>query len=116
MAEIDRFLRFCVKSGSSDFHLSPRVAPMYRMDGHMTQVRDAEEHILSPEQTADLVGEILPDRNRAEFKEFSDTDFAYKIDDAGRFRVNVFRDQHGVGAVFRHIPEHIKSLEELTVS
>jgi twitching motility protein PilT len=35
----------------------------------------------------------MPERNRVEFAERSDTDFAYEIVGVARFRVNVFRDR-----------------------
>ncbi|MDZ7747698.1 MAG: ATPase, T2SS/T4P/T4SS family [Halofilum sp. (in: g-proteobacteria)] len=41
------------------------------------------------------------------------TDFAYTGRGLGRFRVNVFRQFAGLGAVFRWIPDQIQSLESL---
>ena len=35
MAEIDTYLKFMVRSGASDFHLSSGVRPMYRVNGAM---------------------------------------------------------------------------------
>jgi twitching motility protein PilT len=44
-----------------------------------------------------------------------DTDFAYEIPGVARFRVNVFRDRHGVGAVFRQIPIEILTAKQLNL-
>ena len=46
---------------------------------------------------------LAPPKNRTEFDERSDTDFAHATEEA-RFRVNVFADRHGIGAVMRQIP------------
>ena len=45
----------------------------------------------------------MPERNRQEFRERHDTDFAYEIPDLARFRANVFCDRRGPGA---RVPRH----------
>jgi twitching motility protein PilT len=40
-------------------------------------------------------------------------DFSYTLEGIGRFRVNVFMQRNGIGAVFRYISEEILSVEEL---
>jgi hypothetical protein len=51
-----------------------------------------------------LIEPILPGKNRDEFARRHDTDFAYEIPGLARFRVNVFMDRKGSGAVFRVVP------------
>ena len=46
----------------------------------------------------------MEERHRKQFAEDNDTDFAYALPGSARFRVNVFRDRHGVSAVLRQIP------------
>jgi twitching motility protein PilT len=60
-----------------------------------------------------LLHAITPESNRKEFEETSDTDFAYALEGKARFRVNIFRDRLGLGAVLRQIPEQIPSFEDL---
>ncbi|NET74305.1 MAG: PilT/PilU family type 4a pilus ATPase [Sphaerospermopsis sp. SIO1G2] len=60
-----------------------------------------------------MLEEISPERNWHQFQESNDTDFAYGLDGVGRFRVNLFRDRYGPGAVFRLIPEKILTAEQL---
>jgi twitching motility protein PilT len=55
----------------------------------------------------------MPPARSTEFEDTSDADFAYALGDDARFRVNVFRDLHGVSAVFRHIPNQIRRLDQL---
>jgi twitching motility protein PilT len=57
--------------------------------------------------------EVMPDRNREEFQQSNDTDFAYALSSRARMRCNVFRDIAGIGAVFRQIPQKILTAEEL---
>jgi twitching motility protein PilT len=54
--------------------------------------------------------------NRYQQKDFEtslETDFAFELPGVGRFRVNVFQQARGMGAVFRSIPAQVQSLESL---
>jgi twitching motility protein PilT len=56
---------------------------------------------------------IMPERNRAEFAERNDTDYAYEIEGCARFRANALRDRKGPAAVFRVIPAKVVSVEDM---
>jgi twitching motility protein PilT len=113
MAAIDTYLKFAVRAGASDFHLTTGARPTFRVFGNMVAVQTESDEAFTAEVAADLIDEILPSENREEFVEHWDTDFAYEIPELGRFRVNAFRDLYGVGAVFRHIPKQPPALEDL---
>jgi twitching motility protein PilT len=98
---------------ASDLHLSSNVAPMMRRHGEM-QVLEPRAPF-THDELRELLLEIMPERNKAEFEERSDTDFAYTIEGLCRFRANVFMDRHGIGAVFRQIPFEILSSEKLGI-
>jgi twitching motility protein PilT len=59
---------------------------------------------------------VMPERNRGEFAERNDTDFAYEIEGCARFRGNALRDRRGPAGVFRVIPAKVVSVEEMGVS
>jgi twitching motility protein PilT len=111
---IDRLFHRLVAEGASDLHLSSDEVPMIRKDGDM--LRLSGESLLSAEQLAALLQPIIPEVNSAQFEKEDDTDFAYAIEGLARFRANLFRDRHGVGAVFRTIPAKIISSEKLGLS
>lgn len=117
MAEafIDQFFRFMVESGASDLHLSSESPPMLRVDGTMRPIQD-NYPTLSSEDVQNILYEIMPDRNRRQFEELWDTDFAYEIPNLARFRCNVFKDRKGAGGVFRLIPSKILSCDDLGLS
>jgi twitching motility protein PilT len=69
--------------------------------------------ILTADAVEKLIYEIIPERNRLEWEQTSDTDFAYELDGVGRYRCNVFADSNGIGAVFRLIPSQILGFKEL---
>ena len=99
---------------ASDLHICVGSAPMVRHDGEIKPLpgrpafsaSDIERVLLS----------IAPDRNRAEFHEKHDTDFAYEIPGLSRFRCNLFMDRKGMGGVFRVIPSKIITAEEMGLS
>jgi twitching motility protein PilT len=104
-----------VKLGASDLHLSVGSAPMVRKDGHMMPL-DAAASQLTSQDVVQLLAPIIPEKNRKEYSERHDTDFAYEIAELARFRSNVFADRRGPGAVFRVIPSKILTAEQLNLS
>ena len=113
MAKIDTFLEFLISSGASDLHLSSGIVPMVRMDGEMRKLTGTE--VIDPETSRALIEEIMPEHNKKEFWECYDTDFAYELPGIGRFRVNVFMDNNGIGTVVRQIPVKILTADDLNL-
>jgi twitching motility protein PilT len=108
---IQGLLRALVESGSSDLHLRVGEPPITRKSGVMKRSEGHEP--LTVEEMEALIFAIMPDRNRSEFADCNDTDFAYEILDLARFRCNVLRERHGPAAVFRVIPTKLQTAEEL---
>jgi len=113
MATIDSFLEFLISSGASDLHLSSGNVPSVRMDGEMRKLEGADK--IDNDKAKDIIEEIMPERNKKEFWDCYDTDFAYELPDIGRFRVNVFMDNNGIGTVIRQIPVKILSADQLNL-
>ncbi len=110
-AEIERYLRRMFEMDASDLHLSAGEVPMVRLHGDMARLEG--EQPLSANQTHLLLESIMPERNRKEFLECNDTDYAHEIPGVARFRVNIFKDRKGSGGVFRTIPTTILTAEQL---
>jgi len=109
---INRYLRLMKQQGASDLHLCSTVTPMVRIDGSMRELEPGKGP-MSPERLEALIMEIMPDKNREEFEATSDTDYAHTIEGVARFRVNIFEDRHGIGAVMRVIPFEILSVDQI---
>jgi hypothetical protein len=109
--EIFELLRLMVKKGSSDLHMSSRHKPRVRINGDIVALEEYE--VVTPERNHALLYDILPSRNREQFEETGDTDFGLEVPGLARFRANVFRDRHGIGAVFRQIPSKILTADDL---
>ena len=112
---VDGLFRMMVQAGASDLHLSVGIPPMVRKDGKM-QPLDPAAPILNADHIVRLLDPITPDKNRHEFAETHDTDFAYEIPGLARFRANLFMDRKGRGGVFRVIPSKILTAEQLGLS
>ncbi len=110
MPQIDQFLRVLVDNGGSDLHLTTGSPPVMRVHGRMQRIKYRE---LAPKDMETLVYEILDEESRGRFAGALDFDFAYEIEDLARFRVNVFWQRRGLGAVFRTIPTTILNAEQL---
>src|SRR6202166_4497268 len=78
--------------------------------------RVEHEGKLTSDEIESLLFAIMPDRNKKEFMEHADTDFAYEIEGIARFRANVLKDRKGMAAVFRVIPSTIVTADQLGVS
>jgi twitching motility protein PilT len=111
--EIDGYLRTLVEMEASDLHMSPAEAPMVRLHGDMMRLEGAP--VLDAPKSAELIEAIMPEQNREDHSRTNDTDFAYEIPGLARFRVNVFTDRKGTGAVFRVIPAKILTAEQLNL-
>ncbi|MBP9707051.1 MAG: type IV pilus twitching motility protein PilT [Oligoflexales bacterium] len=107
---IDKLLKQMIEIKASDLHLTNGQPIILRVDGDIKRVSDEQ---LNDDQMQKYLFPIMPLRNQEEFAINSDTDFAYEVAGTGRFRVNMFRDRNGVGAVLRHIPSKILSFDEL---
>ena len=114
-ARLDALFQKMAEVGASDLHLSVSLPPMVRKDGKM-QTLECGEGVLTPETMKQLLLSIMPEKNRQEFEERHDTDFAYEIEDLARFRANIFLDRKGMGGVFRIIPSKILTAEQLNLS
>ncbi len=107
---IDKLLRIVVDKKASDLHLAVGSPPMIRVDGDLERLK---WRTLTEEEYESLLVPIAPEKPLRDFREGGDTDFAYAMGQIARFRVNMFRQEHGSGAVLRMIPPRVLAIEEL---
>ena len=108
--DLTELLTFAHREGASDVHLSSGEPPRVRLNGDMKKL---QHPALSKDEVHEMVFDIMSDAMRKRFEETNDADFAFELGNIARFRVNVFRQRNGEGAVFRTIPTKIMTLEEL---
>jgi len=112
LARIDAFLKLGTQQGCSDVHLAVGVPPMLRMHGDLLPIKFRD---LRAAELEGYIAEILSRSQTEHFAKRNDLDFSYVSADGGRFRVNVYRKDTGVGATFRTIPSEVPTLEKLAL-
>ena len=110
MARIDAFLKLGTQQGCSDIHLAVGVPPMLRMQGDLMPIKFRD---LRDTELESYITEILSPNQNDQMLRGVDLDFSYVSAEGGRFRVNVFRKETGIGATFRSIPQEVPSLAKL---
>src|SRR5579863_8041978 len=110
MARIDAFLKLGVAQGCSDLHLAVGVPPMLRMHGDLMPIKFRE---LGEAELEGYITEVLTQNQLKHLRAGNDIDFSYVSAEGGRFRVNVFRKETGIGAAFRAIPTQMPTIEQL---
>src|SRR4030095_5984758 len=68
---------------------------------------------LTPSETKQLVYSVLTDAQTKRFEETLELDFSFGIRGLARFRCNGFNQRGAVAAVYRLIPEQIRTFGEL---
>ena len=112
-AALDQLLRTIVEKGASDLHLRVGEPPIVRHHGEMVRLEGAP---LTDEQLFSMIRSIMPQRNRLEYQESNDTDYAYELTGVARFRANAARDRNGAVAVFRQIPATVVTVEQMKIT
>src|SRR4051812_48804402 len=111
--KLDTLLAAAAELGASDLHLRSGAPAHVRVDGTL---RPLDDSVLPTGEIEAMTVAVMPSRNRDELREMRDTDFAYQTESGLRFRVNVFDELHGRGAVFRRVNTSIASADELGLS
>ena len=102
---------------ASDIHLAPDRSPAFRIDGALRPLRKEYPPLSSEECEAAILGMLSPNQIEV-LKQALEIDISYALDlpqGLTRFRINIHRQQRGLAAVFRLIPDTIPSPEELTM-
>ncbi len=108
---IDELLEEMMSKQASDLHLTSGASPALRVHGEMHFLKERPQ--LTSDAIMALMTPLFPEKARADFDEKRDADFAYEVPGLARFRVNVFVDRNGTGAVLRQIPIDIIPAEKL---
>ena len=110
MAKIDNLFHLLHANHGSDLHLSAGNPPLLRIYGDLARV---DAPVVTTEELLAVLREMVPMERVQAFEQTGDLDFAYEIPGLARYRANFFRQNRGISAVFREIPQRISTVEEL---
>jgi len=108
--EFEKLLKLMVEKGASDLFITAGVPPSVKIHGKIVPVT---KNAMSPEQTRETVLGVMGDKQRAEFEEKHESNFAISARGIGRFRVSAFYQRNLCGMVLRRIETNIPKVEEL---
>jgi len=111
--DLNEILKVALKGGASDIHMKSGLPPVFRIDGALVPLKNAER--LLPEYLEKIAASIMNAVQKERFASNRECDLAYGIAGLGRFRVNVFQQRGTVGIVFRVIPFGVKTIDQLVL-
>ncbi len=103
-------LQELVRRQGSDLHLKVGRPPMLRVQGELVETPLAT---LRPDDLKRCAEQTLNPRQREEFAEKKEIDFAIGVSGLGRFRTNIFHQRGTLGMTFRAIPMEVPALGTL---
>jgi len=108
--DIKDLLQRAADAHASDVHVRAEGPAYMRVHGELTPI---DAHPFTPSEAEEIALAMMTDEQRLSFHEGSEIDFAYHIDDVGRFRVNVYRQRGLVGIAMRRVLPGSASFESL---
>jgi twitching motility protein PilT len=99
-----------VRRGGSDLHLKVGRPPVVRVNGELVET---DLPVLRPDDLKRCSEQTLNPRQREEFAERKEIDFAIGVQGLGRFRANIFQQRGTLGMALRGIPFEVPGLETL---
>lgn len=108
--QIEKLLSLMVEKGASDLFITAGVAPSMKVNGKVLPVTNTP---LTPEKTRETVFGVMNERQRKEFLEKHECNFAISARGTGRFRVSAFYQRNLAGMVLRRIETNIPTLDDL---
>ena len=111
METLQELLRLTTEMGGSDLHLTAGAPLSIRVNGELRRLDDHQ--VLTAEETRTLVYSRLSQSQRNRHEDGRELDLSFGTPGLARFRCNVFKQRGAVAAVYRLIPDQIKTFQEL---
>ncbi|NTV44475.1 MAG: PilT/PilU family type 4a pilus ATPase [Candidatus Yonathbacteria bacterium] len=110
-AELEDLIVTVIREGASDLHFSTGRRPTLRVSGSLVPL--VRKEVLTAEDTLGLLGELIPPNKKEQFITEQEMDFSYAYGNDARFRCNASFQRGAISIAMRHIPNKIRTLEEL---
>jgi twitching motility protein PilT len=110
--DINELLEFTRKHNASDLHIASKHPPLLRVDGDVAPLKVPA---LLPEEVTTMLHGVMNEKQRSDYELNLEIDFAIPFGENCRFRVNAFHTMSGPAAVFRIIPNSIRTLKEMNM-
>lgn len=111
LSSLDELLLHMVERGASDMHLAVGSAPRIRIDGSLVSLD--EFPVFDQDMMEAACYRILDERQLDLLKTLRELDISHAIPGVARFRGNLLWQMGTLGCVFRAIPSHPMTLDQL---
>ncbi len=108
---IENWLHLLAKHDGSDLYLSKGAPPCAKFQG---QLKPISRDVLGPGDIEKIAYSIMSEAQRQEFEEEMELNMAMS-NSSGRFRINIFKQQHEVSLVARNINTEIPDIAQLNL-
>lgn len=108
MRTIQEALTIAGEKGTSDVHITPGRAVMFRIDGTLREMGEEQDRFRE-EDVEPFLAPMLTEQIRKDFNERGEVDFAYSLPGIGRYRVNLFMERGAMACAIRILPFKIPS-------
>ncbi len=105
-----RILKAAVDGGASDLHMKVGTPVVLRINRQLTAI---EAPYPTTEWFDSVLQQIIPAHLKASFATDRETDFSYKVDGIGRFRVNVFQQRGDMAMAMRYVKHVVPDFRAL---
>lgn len=112
MVTVEQLLKIAKDLGASDVHLTVGLPPRVRVHG---ELEDLDYPKLLPSDAENIILSIMNEHQTNIFNEKGEVDFAFSINQVGRFRVNIFKQRGSVACAMRIVGTTIPKPEMLGI-
>jgi len=112
MLELTAYMQLMARQNASDCFFSVGAPPSIKIEGITAHLG---ETALTGEDVRTMAYSIMSDKQQKEYEATLEMNLAIGLPDAGRFRVNVYRQRDGVAIAVRYITSNIPRLDQLGV-
>lgn len=110
--KVVELLEIMAQAGGSDLYIAVGAPPRMNVEGKM---QDLSPELLLPEDTHQLIQQLLTDQQWEQFLQSRELNMAYSLSDRARFRVNAYFQRGTPASVIRQIRMKIPNSQELNL-
>jgi twitching motility protein PilU len=110
LMEFNDLLKTMVKADASDMFVTANLPVSAKINGELLPI---DSVVLTPEQSLALVNFSMDNKQRRQFEEEKECNYAISIDGIGRFRISAFWQRDMAGMVLRRIVTEIPDIDQL---
>src|SRR5680860_794779 len=86
--DIRELLATTKERDASDLHITVGIPPVLRVNGKLIKLNLPE---LNRQNVHEMIYSIISDKQKDKYEELHELDFSFELEDATRFRINIFK-------------------------